>query len=241
MPAAGGEITVRDMPSHLRLAASSAQQLHPGSSSASIRVVLADDHAMVRRTMRILLDGERDIHVLAEASDLPSVVDQVRLHAPHVLVLDLRLPNGSSIETIRRLCAQSPDMQIVVLTMEESPRFARQALDAGAIGFVLKDRADNELINAVRLAARGEEYVSPRVTAGLEALQRAAGTEPLSPREMQILRLIALGFTSREIAAKLHLSRRTVENHRSRIHNKLRLATRAQLVRFAIDRHLLGA
>jgi two-component system response regulator NreC len=157
-----------------------------------------------------------------------------------VLVLDLRLPGGSSIETIRRLSAQSPDMQIVVVTMEESPQFAQQALDAGATGFVLKDRADSELISAIRLAARGEEYVSLRVAARLEALQQATGAETLRPREMEILRLIALGFTSREIATKLQLSRRTIETQRSRIHSKLGLATRAELVRFAIDRHLLS-
>lgn len=195
---------------------------------------------MVRRTMRSLLDREQDIHVSAEASSLSSVIDHTRRHTPQVLVLDLRLPNGSPIETIRRLRAESPEMQIVVLTMEDSPQFAQQALDSGAIGFVLKDRADSELISAVRLAARGEEYMSPHVAAGLEALQRATGRETLSPRELEILRLIALGFTSREIATKLQLSRRTIETQRSRIHSKLGLATRAELVRFAIDHQLLG-
>jgi two-component system, NarL family, response regulator NreC len=205
-----------------------------------IRVILADDHAMVRRTMRLLLDREQDIHVSAEASSVSSVVEHVGRHSPHVLVLDLRLPNGSSIETIRRLRAHAPDVQIIVLTMEDRPQFAQQALDAGAIGFVLKDRADDELVAAVRLASRGEEYVSPRVAAGLEALERGAGKDILNGREMEILRLIALGFTSREIADKLHLSRRTVETHRSRIHSKLGLATRAELVRFVLDRHLLA-
>ena len=195
---------------------------------------------MVRRTIRAVLDREQDIHVSAEASNLSSLMDQLRRQTPQVLVLDLRLPGGSSIETIRRLREQSPKMQIVVLTMEQSPQFAQQALDAGATGFVLKDQADSDLISAVRLAARGEEYVSPRVAATLEALQKATGTEILSARETEILRLIALGFTSREIAAKLELSRRTVETYRSRIHSKLGLATRAQLVRFAIDRQLLA-
>ena len=240
MATGGAEITVHPMPSHLRLAASSGRELHPGPASALIRVVLADDHAMVRRTMRVLLEREHDIQVSAEASDLLSVAEHVHRYTPHVLVLDLRLPNGSSIDTIRHLHAQTPDMQIVVLTMEESPQFAQQALQAGAVGFVLKDRADSELITAVRLAAHGDQYVSPRVAAALEALQRASGAEILSPREIEILRLIALGFTSREIAAKLHLSRRTVETRRSRVHTKLGLDTRAQLVRFAIDRHMLA-
>lgn len=232
--------TVGGMASHLRLATAADARRHPSSEPPVIRVVLADDHAMLRRTMRLLLDREQDIHVSAEAADVASVADHVHRHAPHVLVLDMRLPNGSSIETIHRLRAQAPGMEIVVLTMEDRPQFAQRALDAGAVGFVLKDRADSELVTAVRLAARGEEYVSTRVTAGLEALRRAAGAEILTSREIEVLHLIALGFTSREIARQLHVSRRTVETHRSRIHSKLGLTSRAELVRFAIDRGLLG-
>jgi two-component system, NarL family, response regulator NreC len=227
------------MHSHLRLATSGPAELDAPQQSQPIRVILADDHAMVRRTMRLLLDDERDIDVRGEAADISAAIRHVHQHAPQVLVLDLRLPNGSTIETIRRLREQMPRTEIVVLTMEDSPQFARQALDAGAVGFVLKDRADSELVAAVRLAARGEEYVSPRVSAGLEALQRVAGTGELSPREIEIVRLIALGFTSREIAMKLHLSRRTVETHRSRIHAKLGLTTRAELVHFALARHMV--
>jgi two-component system, NarL family, response regulator NreC len=194
---------------------------------------------MVRRAMRLLLDDEQDIDVLGEASDISTVMRHVHGHTSHVLVLDLRLPNGSTLDSIRRLRAQGPQTEIVVLTMEESPQFARQVLDAGAVGFVLKDRADSELIAAVRCAARGDEYVSPRVSAALDGLRRVAGRGELSPRELEILRLIALGYTSREIAGELHLSRRTVETHRSRIHHKLGLGTRAELVRYALARHLI--
>ncbi|HYB25106.1 MAG TPA: response regulator transcription factor [Solirubrobacteraceae bacterium] len=227
------------MPSHLRLATSAGAEIVAPPATQPIRVVLADDHAMVRRTMRLLLDDEHDISVAGEAADLAAVVRHTHRHEPNVLVLDLRLPNGSTIGTIRRLRAEAPRTEIVVLTMEESPQFAQQALDAGAVGFVLKDRADSELVAAIRLAARGEEYVSPRVSAALEAIQRAAGAGELSPREIEIVRLIALGFTSREIASQLHLSRRTVETHRSRIHAKLGVTTRAELVRFALARHLV--
>jgi two-component system, NarL family, response regulator NreC len=226
------------MSSHLRLASTGAI-VTAQPAPQPIRVVLADDHAIVRRTMRLLLDDEHDIDVRSEAADLSTVVRHVHRHAPHVLVLDLRLPNGSTIETIRRVRALAPNTEVVVLTMEDSPQFARQALDAGAIGFVLKDRADDELVAAVRSAAREEEYVSPRVAAALEAMQRAASTGDLSPREIEILRLIALGYTSREIATKLHVSRRTVETHRARIHRKLGLATRAELVQFALTRHMV--
>jgi two-component system, NarL family, response regulator NreC len=194
---------------------------------------------MVRRTMRLLFQHERDVILSGEASDLLSAFVQVDLQSPHVLVLDLRLPSGSTVETIRRLRAHAPNTQIVVLTMEDSPEFARQALDAGALGFVLKDRADSDLLAAVRLAARGQEYVSPRVSAALKALRGGDAPNELTPREVEIVRLIALGHTSREIASMLQLSRRTVETHRSRIHAKLAVATRAELVRFALSRHLV--
>jgi len=205
-----------------------------------IRVVLADDHAMVRRNLRLLLDTEEDVEVIAEACDLETVIRDVNHHLPRVLVLDLRLPNGSSIETIRRLRVETPDTEIIVLTMVESPLFAHQAMDAGAVGFVLKHRADSELLSAIRCAARGDEYVSTRIAAGLDGLRRAMSGDGLSPREIEVLRLIALGHTSVEIAAKCHLSRRTVETHRARIHRKLGLTTRAELVRFALQRRLIG-
>jgi two-component system, NarL family, response regulator NreC len=168
------------------------------------------------------------------------VASHVHGHLPHVLVLDLQLPTGSSIDLIRRLRRQVPETEIVVLTMEASPLFAQQALDAGAVGFVLKDRADTELLAAVRQAAQGREYISPHVVAGLEALRRDVTGDGLSPRETEVLRLIALGHTSGEIAHQLHLSRRTVESHRARVHRKLGLATRAELVRYALRHHLIG-
>jgi len=197
------------MPATLRLLSEASEVGAPSQLKAPIRVVLADDHAMVRRALR--------------------------------LVLDLRLPNGCSIEMIRQLRARFPETEVVVLTMEESPLFAQHAIEAGAIGFVLKDRADTELLSAVRLAARGEGYVSPRVASGLEALHRATSGDRLSERETEIVRLIALGHTSAEIACQLHLSRRTVETHRARIHSKLGFRTRADLVQFALDRRLIGA
>jgi two-component system response regulator NreC len=205
-----------------------------------IRVVLADDHAVARRNLRLMLDGEDGMQVVAEAEDLSTVMDHVSAHLPQVLVVDLRFANGSGIATIRRLKEQTPQTEIVVLTMKESPAFAHQAIQAGALGFVLKERADDELPAAVRRAAEGEEYVSPRVAANLAALRAAVGNDALSPRETEILRLIALGYTSAEVAQQLHLSRRTIETHRARIYDKLRLGTRAELVRYALGRHLIG-
>jgi len=226
------------MSSHLHLAASDGDL---DGERLPITVVLADDHAMFRRTLRRLLDVTESVSVVDEAWDLSSAIEHVRRGRPRVLVLDLNMPNGSTIEAIRRLRTEVPWTEIVVLTTEESALVAQQLLAAGAVAFVFKDRAETELLEAVHRAAHGEEFVSPRVAAGLEVLRRTVDGGVLSPREVEILRLIALGYTSAEIAAQLHLSRRTVETHRARIFEKLELRTRAELVRYALDRHLIGA
>ncbi|MBV8956898.1 MAG: response regulator transcription factor [Solirubrobacterales bacterium] len=224
------------MPSYLHLASTSSAVATPGLGGA-IKVVLADDHASVRRSLRTLLDAEEGVEVIAEASDLAAARESVSGDLPQVLVLDLEMPN--SLPTIGRLRASSPGTEIVVLTMDESPVFAQRAINAGALGFVLKHKADAELLVAVRAAARGEEYVSPAVANRLERLRNAIGEGSLSPRELEVLRLIALGYTSAEIATQLRLSRRTIDSHRARIHRKLGLTTRAQLVRYALSGQLI--
>jgi two-component system response regulator NreC len=228
------------MPASLQLAQLLTSPAEIDQASAPLKLVVADDHHVVRRALRLWLESEKNVEVIAEAGDVPTAIRHVKRHLPDVLLLDLRMPNGSSIDAIRRLRAEVPETQIVVATTEESPLFARQALDAGAIGYVLKDNADIELQTAVRCAARGEEYVSPRVAARLDGLRRAAQDDGLSPRETDVLRLIALGLTSAEISGLLHLSRRTVESHRRRIHRKLGLGKRSELVRYAFARHLIG-
>jgi two-component system response regulator NreC len=228
------------MAAHLHLAAS-AGDCAPAVADAPIRVVLADDHALMRRSLRLLLSSEEGVEVIAEADDMAGVTRHVLGQEPRVLVLDLNMPGGSSIEAISRLRERAPDTKIVVMTMDENPVFAQRAFAAGALGFVAKDRADGELVRAVRAAARDEEFVSPRIAKRLDALHRSLTEDALSPREVEVLRLIALGHTSVEIARKLHLSPRTVETHRANIHRKLGLATRAELVRYALRRGLLGA
>jgi two-component system, NarL family, response regulator NreC len=194
------------MPGHLHLARDQADSAWTHRTARPIRVVVADDHAMMRRTLRLLLESEDDLEVIAEAGDLETVMRHVREHRPHVLALDLGMPDGSSIEAIRRLRDEVPGMEIVVLTMEESPMFAQQALDAGAIGFVLKDMSDEDLPEAVRRAASGVHYVSPRVAASPTALLRSRTDDRLGGRETEVVRLIALGYTRAEIARELHLS-----------------------------------
>jgi two-component system response regulator NreC len=227
------------MATHLHLAPDPTEAAPAMSTRSPIRVVLADDHALMRRSLRLLLEAETGVEVIAAAGDLASAERHVRDHEPDVLVLDLRMPGGSSSATIGRLRERAPGSQIVILTMQDNAAFAQQALACGALGFVLKEFADSELPQAIRAAARGEEYISPRVAARVEALRRVLTDDELTPREVEVLRLIALGHTSVEIAGKLSISPRTVESHRARIHDKLGLATRAELVSYALGRGLL--
>jgi two-component system response regulator NreC len=208
-------------------------------AAGPVRIVLADDHSVMRSGLRMLLDAEPDFEVVAEAKDASSAERYVRGHKPDVLILDLNMPGGSGLEAIPRLRADAPETKIVVLTMQRDPAFARQALGAGAVGYVLKDAADGELVLAVRLAARGESYLNPQLGARLAAQPPNARPGDLSERELEVLRLIALGYTNPEIAGQLFVSVRTVEAHRSHIHQKLRLITRADLVRFALEQRLI--
>lgn len=205
-----------------------------------ITIVLADDHAVVRSGLRLLLEGERDFEVVAEAGDLEAARRYVRGHHPDVLLLDLNMPGGSSLDAIPGIREQCQETQIVVLTMQQEPGFARRALGAGAIGYVLKEAADDELVEAVRSAGAGESYLNPRLGARLAAEPPPGPPDGLSDRELEVLRLIAMGHTNGEIAAKLYLSVRTVETHRSHIQQKLSLNSRAELVAYALNRGLLS-
>ena len=210
-----------------------------GERKATIRIVIADDHAVVRSGLRMLLDAEADFEVVAEAGDVDAARRYVRGHHPAVLVLDLNMPGGSSLEAIPAIRAESPDTQIVVLTMQEEPAFARQALSAGATGYVLKEAADSELVEAVRRAAVGETYLNPALGARIAREPPPGPPDDLSEREVEVLRLIALGHTNSEIAQRLFLSVRTVETHRSHIQQKLRVSSRAELVHYALQRGLV--
>ncbi len=210
------------------------------ASAETIRIVLADDHAVVRSGLRMLLDSEGDFEVVAEASDIESARRYVRGHHPGVLVLDLNMPGGSSLDAIPLILEESPGTQFVVLTMQQEPAFAREALGAGALGYVLKEAADDELVEAVRLAAVGESYLNPRLGARIATEPPPGPPDDLSNREVDVLRLIALGHTNAEIAAQLYLSVRTVETHRSHIQQKLRLSSRAELVGYALERGLIS-
>ena len=207
-----------------------------------ITIVLADDHAVVRSGLRLLLERAGGMRVVSEAGDAEAALRTVLGHKPAVLVLDLNMPGPlTSLDAIPRVAEASPGTRVVVLTMQEDPEFARHALRAGAAGYVLKEAADSELVEAVRRAAAGETYLNPRLGAALAAAppEPAGPPDDLTDREVEVLRLIALGHTNTEIAAQLYLSVRTVETHRAHIQQKLRLSTRAELVRYALERGLL--
>jgi len=204
----------------------------------AITIVLADDHAVVRSALRMLLEAEPEMEVVAEAGDVESAARYVLGHKPRVLILDLNMPGKPSLQAIPEIRHASPETRIVVLTMQEDPAFAREAMQAGVLGYVLKEAADGELVRAVRMAAEDRTYLQPEVGARLAA-EPAGPPDDLTDRELEVLRLIALGHTNGEIAEQLFLSVRTVESHRAHIQQKLRLTTRSELVQYALQRHLL--
>ena len=206
--------------------------------AATTTIVLADDHTVMRNALRLLLDAEDDFEVVAEAGDAESAIRFVRGHKPTVLILDLNMPGRSSLDAIPDIQEASPETEVVVLTMQNEPAFARRALQAGVRGYVLKEAADAELVQAVRSAAAGDTYLQPALGARLAAAGEKDGDE-LSERERDVLRLIALGHTNAEVAAQLYISIRTVESHRAHIQQKLRLSSRAELVRYALEHGLV--
>jgi two-component system, NarL family, response regulator NreC len=204
-------------------------------------VVIADDHTVVRQGLRMLIDADPEMQVVAEAGTVPDAERLTRAHRPTVLVLDLNMHGESGLDAIPRLRESAPDTKVVVLTMQDDPGFARQALQTGALGFVLKEAADEELLEAIRLAAAGENYLNPRLGARMATQpDRPSGPpDDLSEREVEVLRLIARGHTNTEIAQQLFLSTRTVETHRAHIQQKIRRTSRAELVGYALEHGLV--
>jgi len=209
----------------------------------SLTVVLADDHVVVRSGLRVLLDSEPSIDVVAEAGAVRTAIEAVEQHRPDVLILDLHMPGEPSLAAIPRLQECCPGTRVVVLTAQRDPSFASEALRLGAAGYVPKEAADSQLLEAIAVAAQGGTYLEPRLGARLAANTAAAGkaAAELSEREVEILRLIARGLTNREMAERLYLSVRTVESHRARIQRKLGRSRRSDLVEYALGRSLIEA
>lgn len=205
-----------------------------------IRVALCDDHAVVRSGLRRILSDEADIDVVGEAGNAADAVTVAVAEQPDVFVMDLGLPGTNGIEATRQVLAASPTTAVLVLTVHDDVAYLRRAFDAGARGYLVKDAADVELVLAVRCIASGDEYVHPRLGAALLAPEAATARPSgpggeLSEREVDVLRMVALGHTNADIAAELYVSVRTVETHRAHVQQKLGLKARADLVRVARD------
>ena len=207
------------------------------------RVLIVDDHAVVRAGLRLLLEAEEDVEPVGEAGSAREAIFQNRSAKPDVILLDVVMPDQSGLDVIPTLLRERPEAKVLVLSMQDDPQYVRQAFAAGASGYVLKEAADTEVVAAVREVAKGGRYVHPELGARLVAAEteaaRRAEEDPLSDREREVLRLLALGHTNQEIAKQLYISVRTAETHRAHIMQKLRLSSRAELVRHALAQGLL--
>jgi two-component system, NarL family, response regulator NreC len=203
-----------------------------GSATSPLTIVVADDHAVVRQGLRLLLETEDDLAVVGEASDLEQTRALLAERRPAVLVLDLHMGRELSLTVLSELRQASVSTAVVILTMDDDPAFVQPAWTAGASGYVLKEASRAELVRAVRTVGRGGRYLDPAI--GGWALS-GAGDASLSERELEVLRLIALGYTNSEIAKRMSISPRTVETHRANVQSKLRITGRPELVRYALE------
>jgi two-component system, NarL family, response regulator NreC len=209
-----------------------------------VRVLIVDDHAVVRSGIRLLLAQEKDIEPVGEAGTGKEAIFQARALKPDVILMDVVMPDQSGLEVLPTLMREHPEVKVLLLSMQDDPRYVREAFAAGASGYVLKEAADAEVVAAVREVAAGGRYVDPELGARMIAAEavaaRRAEDDPLSDREHEVLRLLAMGHTNQEIAGQLYISVRTAETHRAHIMQKLRLSSRAELVRYAIEQGLLA-
>ena len=208
-----------------------------------IRILIVDGHAAARAVIGLLLAREDDLELVGEAGSGREAVFEARALKPDVILIDVVMPDQTGLEVLPSLVREHSETKVLLLSMQDDPGSVREAFAAGASGYVLKEAADAEVVAAVREIARGGRYVNPelgaRLMASEAAAQRDAEEDPLSEREHEVLRLLALGHTNQEIAQQLYLSVRTAETHRAHIMQKLRLTSRAELVRYALDHGLL--
>ena len=214
-----------------------------GTEDGAIRVLIVDDHAVLRSGLHLLLDAQAGIEVVGEAGDVKEAVFEAREKKPDIVLMDVVMPGQTGIEGVPLVLKEAPEARVLVLSMQDDPRYVQEAFAAGAVGYILKEAVDAEVVRAIKRVAAGEHYVHPELGARLIAAEAEAKAreeaDPLSDREREVMRLLALGHTNQEIAKMLYISVRTAETHRAHIMQKLRLSTRAELVRYAIDQGLL--
>jgi two-component system response regulator NreC len=198
---------------------------------------------VLRSGLHLLLDAQSDIEVVGEAGDVKEAVFETRDKKPDVVLMDVVMPGQTGIEGVPLVLKEAPEAKVLVLSMQDDPRYVREAFAAGAAGYILKEAVDAEVVGAIQRVAAGDHYVHPALGARLVAAEAEARAreeaDPLSDREREVMRLLALGHTNQEIAKMLYISVRTAETHRAHIMQKLRLSSRAELVRYAIDQGLL--
>jgi len=210
-----------------------------------IRILIADDHGVLRAGLRALLNSEEDLNVVDEAGDGDNALLLAAKLRPDVVLLDFSMPGPGGVEVTRRLHETLPEARVLILTVHEDDNLLREALQAGASGYIIKRAVESELINAIRAVARGELYVHPAMTRALlnptlpQPPAKRRDPESLSPREIEVLRLIVKGYTNSQIATEFGLSVRTVESHRANLMGKLGLQNRVELVRWAMEQKLL--
>jgi DNA-binding NarL/FixJ family response regulator len=206
----------------------------------SLRILIADDHGVVRSGLKLLLDRQPDIEVVAEAEDGIDALEKVVAEKPDVAILDVAMPRMTGLQATHEIKKQVPDTQVLILSMHDDERYLYEALRAGASGYVLKSAAGEDLLDAVRAAARGEPFLTPEAQQTLIRDFLARGEQPeLTPREQEVVKLIAEAHTNKEIAGILHLSEKTVESHRANVLQKLGMRDRVELVRYAIRHGLV--
>lgn len=206
-----------------------------------MRVLIADDHGIVRSGLRLLLERQGDIEVVAEAADGAAARELAVRERPDLAILDVKMPKLTGLQATREIKAQAPEVAVLILSMHDDERYLFEALKAGASGYVLKTQADTDLLDAVRAVEAGEPFLTPGAQRALikDLLERGSDGDELTPREEEIVKLVAEAHTSKEIAAILHLSEKTVENHRANAMRKLGMRDRVELVRYAIRRGLI--
>jgi DNA-binding NarL/FixJ family response regulator len=206
-----------------------------------MRVLIADDHGIVRSGLRLLLEREPDIEVVGEASDGAEAREKAISERPDLAILDVRMPKLTGLQATREIREQAPEVAVLILSMHDDERYLFEALKAGASGYVLKRQADQDLLDAVRAVQRGEPFLTPDAQRTLikDVLERGEPTDELTPREQEVVKLVAEAHTNREIAEILHLAEKTVESHRANAMRKLGMRDRVELVRYAIRSGLI--